>query len=139
MGSQELNDDRTLDRRRPQGHPRRRQVHGHDQEAVRHDRRRVDRGEPPGVPEPALHAPGIEEYVGGVILYDETIRQAARRRDAVPGAPRGKGVVPGIKVDTGAQELAGHSGREGDGGPRRAPRRLEEYHGSAPASASGAP
>ena len=42
-------------RRRPQGHPRGRREHGHDQEALRHDRRRIDRGDPPRLPEPALH------------------------------------------------------------------------------------
>ena len=52
--------------------------------------------------------PGFEDYVGGVILYDETIRQSAD--DGTPFAEllSSKGVVPGIKVDTGAQDLAGH-------------------------------
>src|SRR4026209_1596291 len=47
---------------------------------------------------------GMEDYVGGVILYDETIRQAAD--DGTPFAEllAGKGVVPGIKVDTGAHD-----------------------------------
>ena len=51
---------------------------------------------------------GCEDYIGGVILYDETIRQAAD--DGTPFAEllAGKGIVPGIKVDTGAQDLAGH-------------------------------
>ena len=68
--------------------------------------------------------PGFEEYVGGVILYDETIRQAADDGTPFPELLAGKGVVPGIKVDTGAQDLAGHPGGEGDRGPRRAPRPL---------------
>ena len=57
-------------------------------------------------------APGFEEYVGGVILYDETVRQAAD--DGTPFARllESKGVVPGIKVDTGAQDLAGHAGEK---------------------------
>ena len=52
--------------------------------------------------------PGCEDYIGGVILYDETIRQAAD--DGTPFAEllAEKGIVPGIKVDTGAQPLAGH-------------------------------
>src|SRR5215204_2386480 len=48
-----------------------------------------------------LTAPGLEEFIGGVILYDETIRQ--RADDGTPFAEMlaAKGVVPGIKVDTG--------------------------------------
>jgi fructose-bisphosphate aldolase, class I len=70
----------------------------------------------------------FEEYVGGVILYDETIRQSAD--DGTPFAEllAGKGVVPGIKVDTGAQPLAGHPGEtvtEGLDGLRA---RFAEYH-----------
>ena len=44
--------------------------------------------------------PGMEEYIGGVILFDETIRQ--RADDGTPFAEllAAKGVVPGIKVDT---------------------------------------
>ncbi|HKY24233.1 MAG TPA: class I fructose-bisphosphate aldolase, partial [Gaiella sp.] len=55
---------------------------------------------------------GFEEFVGGVILYDETIRQASD--DGTPFAEllAGKGVVPGIKVDTGAHDLAGHPGEK---------------------------
>jgi fructose-bisphosphate aldolase class I len=54
--------------------------------------------------------PGFEEFVGGVILYDETIRQ--RAGDGTPFAEllASKGVVPGIKVDTGAHALAGSPG-----------------------------
>lgn len=54
--------------------------------------------------------PGFEEFVGGVILFDETIRQSAD--DGTPFAEllASKGVVPGIKVDTGAKPLAGAPG-----------------------------
>lgn len=54
--------------------------------------------------------PGFEEFVGGVILFDETIRQTAD--DGTPFAEllASKGVVPGIKVDTGAKPLAGAPG-----------------------------
>jgi fructose-bisphosphate aldolase class I len=73
-------------------------------------------------------APGLEEYIGGVIMYDETIRQSAD--DGTPFADllAAKGVVPGIKVDTGAKELALHPGEtvtEGLDGLRE---RLAEYH-----------
>jgi len=72
-------------------------------------------------------APGMEQYISGVILYDETLRQSI---DGVP-VPKllaDKGVVPGIKVDTGAKPLAGHDGEtvtEGLDGLRE---RLAEYH-----------
>ena len=70
---------------------------------------------------------GMEEYIGGVILYDETIRQ--RADDGTPFAEllASKGVVPGIKVDTGAKPLALHPGEtvtEGLDGLRE---RLAEY------------
>jgi fructose-bisphosphate aldolase, class I len=56
--------------------------------------------------------PGMEEFIGGVILYDETIRQ--RADDGTPFAEllASKGVVPGIKVDTGAHDLALHPGEK---------------------------
>ncbi len=73
-------------------------------------------------------APGMEDYIGGVILYDETIRQSSD--DGTPFAELlvSKGVVPGIKVDTGAKELALHPGEtvtEGLDGLRE---RLAEYY-----------
>ena len=73
-------------------------------------------------------AAGMEEFIGGVILYDETIRQASD--DGTPFAEllASKNVVPGIKVDTGAKELALHAGEtvtEGLDGLRD---RLAEYY-----------
>jgi fructose-bisphosphate aldolase class I len=72
--------------------------------------------------------PGFEEYVGGVILYDETIRQASD--DGTPFAQllESKGVVPGIKVDTGAQDLAGHPGEKVTEGLDGLRGRFAEYH-----------
>ena len=72
-------------------------------------------------------APGIEEWIGGVILYDETIRQSADDGMPVAELLSSKGVIPGIKVDTGAHEMAGFPGEtvtEGLDGLRA---RLEEY------------
>jgi fructose-bisphosphate aldolase, class I len=71
---------------------------------------------------------GFEDYVGGVILYDETIRQAAD--DGTPFAQllESKGVVPGIKVDTGAQDLAGHPGEKVTEGLDGLRGRFAEYH-----------
>jgi fructose-bisphosphate aldolase class I len=73
-------------------------------------------------------APGCEEFIGGVILYDETLRQASD--DGTPFAEllAGKGIVPGIKVDTGSKELAlrpGETVTEGLDGLRE---RLADYH-----------
>ncbi len=72
---------------------------------------------------------GFEEYVGGVILYDETIRQ--RSDDGIPFAEllASKGVIPGIKVDTGAKPLALHPGEVVTFGLDGLPERCEEYAG----------
>jgi len=74
-------------------------------------------------------APGMEEFIGGVILYDETIRQATD--DGMPFAEllAAKGVVPGIKVDTGAHDLAGFPGEKVTEGLDGLRGRLEEYRG----------
>ena len=71
---------------------------------------------------------GMEQHIGGVILYDETIRQRADDGTPFPELLAAKGVVPGIKVDTGAKALALHPGEtvtEGLDGLRE---RLAEYH-----------
>jgi fructose-bisphosphate aldolase class I len=71
--------------------------------------------------------PGLEEFVSGVILYDETIRQSASDGTAFAKLLAEKGIVPGIKVDTGAKPLAGAPGEtvtEGLDGLRE---RLQEY------------
>ena len=49
---------------------------------------------------------GAEEYIGGVILFDETIRQSSADGTPFPRLLESKGIVPGIKVDTGAKPLA---------------------------------
>jgi len=71
--------------------------------------------------------PGIEQFVSGVILFDETLRQ--KTSDGAPFAEflAQKGIVPGIKVDKGAQDLAycpGEKVTEGLDGLRA---RLAEY------------
>src|SRR5881397_458019 len=70
---------------------------------------------------------GAEEYISGVILYDETIRQSAADGTPFPKLLESKGVIPGIKVDQGAKPLAlaeGETVTEGLDGLRA---RLEEY------------
>lgn len=49
--------------------------------------------------------PGVEKYISGVILYDETIRQSIEGK-SVPEYLESKGILPGIKVDKGAWKLA---------------------------------
>jgi fructose-bisphosphate aldolase class I len=49
---------------------------------------------------------GVEEYISGVILYDETIRQSASDGTPFPELLASKGILPGIKVDLGAKPLA---------------------------------
>ncbi len=50
--------------------------------------------------------PGVEQFVSGVILYDETIRQKTNDGVAFPDYLAKKGILPGIKVDSGAKNLA---------------------------------
>ncbi len=74
-----------------------------------------------------FRAPGIGEYISGAILYDETIRQDAADRSRLVDVLKDAGVLPGIKVDTGAKPLAGAPGEtitEGLDGLRE---RLAEY------------
>ena len=51
--------------------------------------------------------PGAEEFISGVILYDETIRQTSADGTPFPKLLESKGIIPGIKVDMGAKPLAG--------------------------------
>ena len=50
---------------------------------------------------------GMKEFIGGVILYDETINQISSSKKTIPELITASGAVPGIKVDTGAKVLAG--------------------------------
>jgi fructose-bisphosphate aldolase class I len=49
---------------------------------------------------------GAEEFISGVILFDETIRQKTSSGVAIPDLLTRKGILPGIKVDKGAKDLA---------------------------------
>jgi fructose-bisphosphate aldolase class I len=73
--------------------------------------------------------PGLEEYVSGVILYDETLRQSSA--DGTPFAEllAGRGIIPGIKVDMGAKELAFSPEEKVTEGLDGLRERLEEYRG----------
>ena len=52
---------------------------------------------------------GMKDYIGGVILYDETINQISSTGKSIPELISSSGAVPGIKVDTGAKDLANSS------------------------------
>ena len=70
---------------------------------------------------------GVQDYISGVILFDETIRQSSADGTPFPELLESKGIVPGIKVDSGAKPLAlaeGETVTEGLDGLRG---RLEEY------------
>jgi fructose-bisphosphate aldolase, class I len=72
---------------------------------------------------------GAEEFISGVILFDETIRQSTADGTPFPKLLESKGIIPGIKVDKGAKPLAltdGETITEGLDGLRD---RLEEYRG----------
>src|ERR1035441_7048856 len=71
--------------------------------------------------------PGLGESIGGAILYDETIRQ--QKSDGTPFIKVliEAGIIPGIKVDAGAKELAGHPGEKVTDGLDGLRGRLAEY------------
>jgi fructose-bisphosphate aldolase class I len=54
--------------------------------------------------------PGAGEFISGVILFDETIRQKTKDGVPFPAYLSKQGIIPGIKVDTGAKPLAGFPG-----------------------------
>lgn len=70
--------------------------------------------------------PGIEQYISGVILYDETIRQSINGVD-VPKFLSDKGIIPGIKVDKGAVDLANFPEEKITEGLDGLAKRMEEY------------
>lgn len=71
---------------------------------------------------------GLEESVAGVILYDETIRQETEDGKRLADILLGKGIYPGIKVDTGAKDLANHPGEKITEGLDGLRERLAEYN-----------
>ncbi|MFA6217993.1 MAG: class I fructose-bisphosphate aldolase [Candidatus Omnitrophota bacterium] len=71
--------------------------------------------------------PGVGEFISGFILYDETIRQSTK--DGVPFVKviTDAGIIPGVKVDTGAKNMAGHHGEKITEGLDGLRDRLAEY------------
>ena len=74
-----------------------------------------------------LTTQGLGECISGIILFDETIRQ--RKTDGTPfvKAIADAGIIPGIKVDTGAKVMAGHPGEKITEGLDGLRDRLKEY------------
>jgi len=56
--------------------------------------------------------PGLAESISGTILYDETIRQKTKDGRPFVEVLKDAGIIPGIKVDLGAKDLAGHPGEK---------------------------
>ena len=70
---------------------------------------------------------GMKKYIGGVILYDETIRQKSSTGKSIPDMLLEIGSYPGIKVDTGAKQLAGSLKEKITEGLDNLRDRLKEY------------
>ncbi len=74
-----------------------------------------------------LTADGVEKYLSGVILFDETIRQKDDSGTPFADVLKSKGIVPGIKVDKGAKDLALHEGEKVTEGLDGLRERFAEY------------
>ena len=78
--------------------------------------------------ETLFSAPSMTDYIGGVILYDETIRQEDSKKEKIPQLISKMGSLPGIKVDTGAKVLAGSPHEKITEGLDGLRERLKEYY-----------
>jgi fructose-bisphosphate aldolase class I len=74
-----------------------------------------------------ITADGINEFISGMILFDETIRQSTADGTPFPQVLASRGVFPGIKVDKGAKDLAAHPGEKVTEGLDGLRDRLAEY------------
>ncbi len=97
--------------------------------------KRLDGVNVPSTPENRLlfretlfSASSMTECIGGVILYDETIKQASSKKNKVPELISKMGSAPGIKVDTGAKVLAGSPDEKITEGLDGLRERLKEYY-----------
>ena len=70
----------------------------------------------------------MKECIGGVILYDETIRQTTSKKNKIPELISKMGSIQGIKVDTGTKALAGSSNEKITEGLDGLRERLKEYY-----------
>ena len=78
--------------------------------------------------ETLFSASSITDCIGGVILYDETIKQETSRKNKIPELISKMGSAPGIKVDTGAKVLAGSRDEKITEGLDGLRERLKEYY-----------
>ena len=78
--------------------------------------------------ETLFSASSMTECIGGVILYDETIKQESSKKDKIPELISKMGSAPGIKVDTGAKNLAGSPEEKITEGLDGLRERLKEYN-----------
>ena len=78
--------------------------------------------------ETLFSAEGMKKYIGGVILYDETIKQKTSEGKTIPELIKSCGSIPGIKVDTGAKKLAGSPEEKITEGLDGLRERLAEYY-----------
>ena len=78
--------------------------------------------------ETLLTADSMRDCIGGVILYDETINQKSSGGKAIPAMISKTGAVPGIKVDTGAKDLANSSDEKVTEGLDGLRERLKKYY-----------
>ncbi len=97
--------------------------------------KRLDGVNVPSTPENRLlfretlfSASSMKECIGGVILYDETIRQETSKKNKIPELISKMGSAPGIKVDTGAKVLAGSPDEKITEGLDGLRERLKEYY-----------
>ncbi|MDZ7790872.1 MAG: class I fructose-bisphosphate aldolase [Xanthomonadales bacterium] len=74
-----------------------------------------------------LSTPGLGEHISGAILYDETIRQKAPDGTSMVELMNKAGILPGIKVDRGAKDMAGFEGEKVTEGLDGLRERLAEY------------
>ena len=73
-------------------------------------------------------AKGVEDYISGVILFDETLRQSTLKDNTpYPDYLSSKGIIPGIKVDAGAHALTASDGEKITNGLDGLDQRLKEY------------
>ena len=78
--------------------------------------------------ETLLSSESMKNFIGGVILYDETIKQTTSNKKTIPELIESSGAVPGIKVDTGAKVLAGSTDEKITEGLDGLRERLKEYY-----------
>jgi fructose-bisphosphate aldolase class I len=71
--------------------------------------------------------PGIEEYISGVILFEETLKQKSEDGTPFPKLLAAKGIIPGIKVDKGLTPIPGTNGEKATQGLDGLNERLQEY------------